>query len=95
MLRLFFLLLLSFHLCSCVYLNVKSPLDKDVNNTVLGSKIGTSKTQSILWLVAWGDGGTAAAAKNGDITTISHLDVRYYSVLFGVYAIRETIAYGD
>ena len=79
----------------CLYLDVKSPLDKDVNNTVIGDKVGVSKSHSVLWLVAWGDAGTATAAKNGDIETVTHLDVRYYSVFFGAYASRETIAYGN
>ena len=82
-------------LSGCVYVDVKTPLDKDVYNTKLGSKVGVSKTHSVLWLVAWGDAGTAKAAENGDITVITHLDVRYYSILFGLYAKRETIAYGD
>lgn len=80
---------------ACVYVNVKSPLDTDVSNTVLGTKEGRSKTRSIMWLVSWGDAGTAAAAKNGNIETITHMDVRYYSILFGLYAERETIAYGN
>jgi len=71
------------------------PLDTDVKETVLGSKIGKSQSQSILWLVAWGDAGTAAAAKNGNIKKITHLDLEYYSVLFGLYSQRQTIAYGD
>ena len=80
---------------ACVYLDVKTPLDTDVHDTTLGSKTGISKTQSVLWLFAWGDAGTAAAAKNGGITTVTHLDSRYFSVLFGAYTFRETIAYGD
>ena len=84
-----------FFLSSCAYVDVKVPLDTDVKDTVLGSKIGTSSSQSVLWLFAWGDAGTAAAAKEGDITTITHLDSRFYSILFGIYSKRETIAYGD
>lgn len=87
--------LLIFSASGCVYIDVKSPLDTDVSNTVLGSKEGRAKTQSVMWLVSWGDAGTAAAAKNGGIETITHLDVRYYSILFGLYAERETIAYGN
>ena len=93
--KLILYLLLAFSFNACIYLDVKTPLDKDVNQTEIGSKVGVSKSHSILWLVAWGDAGTAAAAEDGDITTISHLDVRYYSVFFGAYARRETIAYGE
>jgi hypothetical protein len=76
-------------------MNVTSPLDTDTNNTSLGTKVGRAESQSILWLVAWGDAGTAAAARDGGITTVTHLDVHYYSILFGLYSSRETIAYGD
>lgn len=89
------LILITIFMSSCVYVDVKSPLDKDVKDTVLGSKMGVSKSQSILWLVAWGDAGTKTAAENGNIETITHLDARYYSVLFGLYSKRETIAYGN
>lgn len=95
MTRFVLLLLLAVSISGCVYMDVKTPLDKNVNNTVLGSKVGVSKSHSVLWLVAWGDAGTAAAAKDGEITNITHLDARYYTILFGIYSSRETIAYGD
>ena len=95
--RAFFLTVLASLLLlnGCVYMDVKTPLDKNVRDTVLGSKVGRSESQSVLWLVAWGDASTAAAAKDGDIQTITHLDARYLSVLFGAYSKRETIAYGE
>jgi hypothetical protein len=34
---------------------VKAPLDLD--KTTIGSKAGEANSQSILWLVAWGDSG--------------------------------------
>ncbi len=89
------LLSLTLLFSSCAYMNIKTPLDTDVSNTVLGDKQGSAKTHSIMWLVSWGDGGTAAAAKDGNIKNITHLDVRYYTILFGLYAERETIAYGE
>lgn len=95
MTRLLILFLLLVSLSSCVYMNVTSPMDTDTNNTSLGSRVGRARTHSIMWLVAWGDGGTAAAARDGQITTVTHLDVHYYSILFGLYSSRETIAYGD
>ena len=94
MLKLFFSLLL-LPLISCAYMDIKAPLDTDVSDTVLGDKVGKAKNRSILWLVSWGDGGSAAAAKAGNITTITHLDVRYFTILFGLYSERETIAYGE
>ena len=49
----------------CVYANVTSPLDIDMNETQLGDKTGESSSHSVLWLVAWGDSGSKAAAENG------------------------------
>lgn len=95
MMRVLILTCVALLFSSCVYIDIKTPLDTDVNRTRLGEKVGSAKTRSVLWLVAWGDGSTAAAAKGGDIHTVTHLDVRYYSLLFGLYAERETIAYGD
>jgi hypothetical protein len=79
----------------CAYLNIRDTLDTDVSKTVLGAKQGKSSSHSVAWLVAWGDSGTHAAAENGGIKTINHLDVEYFSILFGLYSRRSTIAYGD
>ena len=79
----------------CAYSHIQGPLDTNFDSTVLGSKIGKSHTQSVLWLVAWGDGGTKAAAEEGEITTITHADLEYYIVLFGLYTRVTTVVYGD
>lgn len=80
---------------SCVYGKVIFPLDTDVNHTQLGSKVGHSSAQSVLWMVAWGDAGVEAAAREGGIQTVQHLDVERYVLLFGLYMRVTTIAYGD
>jgi hypothetical protein len=82
-------------LSGCIYSDIKVPLDTDVASTTLGTKIGTASNHSVLWLFAWGDAGTEAAAKNGQLTTIRHLDVQHYVILFGIYSRMTTIAYGD
>ena len=82
-------------LTGCLYYNVSSPLDTDLDETQLGSKVGQSQAQSILWAVAWGDAGTQAAARDGDITTIRHADQNGLWVLFGLYIRQTTIVYGD
>jgi len=79
----------------CAYTKVRVPLDTDTNKTQLGSKVGESHAYSIAWLFFWGDAGTAAAAKNGGIKTINHLDAEYFVILFGLYSRLTTIAYGD
>jgi len=79
----------------CAYSQIQGPLDTNFDSTVLGSKVGKSHTRSVLWLFAWGDGGTRAAAENGGITTITHADFEYYIVLFGIYTRVSTVVYGD
>lgn len=79
----------------CLYLKVKNPLDEDVNRTVLGPKVGRASSYSIAWLVAWGDSGTEAAAREGDLKVINHLDSEYFMILWGVYMRKTTIAYGE
>ena len=82
-------------LTGCLYMNVKTPYDTDLNKTVLGQKTGKAYSQSVLWLFAWGDAGTAAAAKDGNITTVNHMDHEMYSILFGLYTKSTTVVYGD
>ena len=90
-----FALVLIFLFSGCLYTKIKTPLDTDVSETQLGEKTGSSSYYCILWLVAWGNGGTEAAAKNGGITTVNHLDSEYFSILFGLYSRRTIIAYGN
>ena len=54
----------------------------------------TSNTISVLGIVAVGDGGVNAAAKNAGIKKISHVDEQKTSVL-GVFTKSETIVYGE
>lgn len=89
------LLLLASLISGCVYSNVQRPLGTEFNKTELGARTGQASCQSILWLVAWGDCGTRAAATDGRITTIRHADMQLLSVLFGLYARSTTIVYGD
>jgi hypothetical protein len=88
------LLLLALTLSGCLYSNVKMPYDTNLDETRLGPKTGESKAYSILWLVAWGDAGTAAAARNGDLDQINHMDRQVVQVLFGLYTQQTTIVYG-
>ena len=88
-------LLVALILSGCAYVHTKTPFDMDVANTDLGNKVGTAEAYSILWLVAWGDAGYAAAARNGDIKVLKHADQETLSVLFGLYARWRVIVYGD
>lgn len=79
----------------CVFVNVTTPLDQDLDETLLGSKVGISEAHSILGLVAWGDAGTQAAARDGNIEVLRHADSEILAVLMFVYARQRTIVYGD
>ena len=79
----------------CVYMNVTIPLDRDLDETRLGDKVGKSTAHSVLWLVAWGDAGTQAAARDGGIEVLRHADTEILAVLGFVYARQRTVVYGD
>ena len=79
----------------CAYLHVQRPLSTNFNNTQLGSKEGRSNSYSVMWLVAWGDAGTKAAATQGDIKIIRYADTEVKSVLLGIYSRITTVVYGD
>lgn len=79
----------------CAYVNVRSPMDVDLDRTTLGEKTGVSEARSVLWLIAWGDASYAAAAANGGITTMRHADQEVFTVLFGLYARWRVVVYGD
>lgn len=89
------LLLTTLALPSCIYADVTIPLDTDLDKTTLGAKTGEAQVQSVLWLFAWGDAGTKAAAANGNITTINHADQRVFSILWGLFSRQTTVVYGD
>jgi hypothetical protein len=80
---------------SCIYTNVVTTLDEDVENTPVATKRGEATARSFLWLVAVGDAGLQAAAQNGGLTKMHSADVQYVSVLFGLYFSRTTIVYGE
>lgn len=79
----------------CLYTHIIMPFDTNLDKTVLGQKQGRASMRSVLWLVAWGDASTHAAAKQGGITTINHMDGDVLIVLFGFYTRTTTIVYGD
>ena len=89
------MLLVSFMLAGCVYTHITIPYSTELNKTELGHKQGEASLYSVLWLFAWGDAGAAAAAKNGGISVMTHMDREVYIVLFGIYTHQSTIVYGD
>lgn len=89
------LLFMSLLVSGCAYTNIQRPLGTEFNKTELGTKTGRSSNYSVLWLFAWGDGGTKAAAENGNITVIRHADTKLFFLLFGLYTKVTTVVYGD
>lgn len=87
--------ILAFSQTGCLYTHVRAPLDQDFDRTELGTKVGRADVRSVAWMVAWGDGGTRAAAENGNISTIRHADVEYRLFLLGLYTRATTIVFGD
>ncbi len=79
----------------CAYVNAKSPFDTDLDRTDLGSKVGTARASSVLWLFAWGDASYATAARNGNITVMKHADQHIEQVLLGLFSRWTVIVYGD
>ena len=79
----------------CAYTHIRTPYDMDLNNTQLGDKTGEATRRSVLWLIYWGDAGTAAAAKDGGLTMLNHMDKEILSILFGLYYQDTTIVYGE
>ena len=88
-------LAIMFFLSGCLYTHVLAPYDTNLDKTTLGQKTGKSAMQSVLWLFAWGDASTAAAAKQGGLNTVNHMDREFLNVVFGVYTQTTTIVYGD
>ena len=82
-------------LTGCIYSHITTPLDLDLDRTHLGDKVGTAEWQSVLGLVAWGDAGTQAAAKQGGLTQINHADLETLVILAIVYHRETTILYGE
>lgn len=82
-------------LTGCIYTNIRFPLDEDLWKTELGTKVGRSSNYSVLWLFAWGDAGVKAAAEQGDVKVINHMDMGIESYFFGAYIRRDTIVYGE
>lgn len=91
----FLVLLAGLLLTGCVYTHVTIPLTTELNKTELGHRKGQSSMYSLLWLFAWGDSGAAAAAKQGEIAVMTHMDRDFEAILFGIYTKTTTVVYGE
>ncbi|MFR9651801.1 MAG: TRL-like family protein [Rikenellaceae bacterium] len=73
------------------YMNVKDGLA--VTSNTGSSKVGTATAKGYVGLYAAGDASIEAAAKNGGITTIHHVDYHSTSLL-GIINTYTTVVYG-
>ena len=71
----------------------KAPLSTEGNWDV-GNKSGESSSFSVLGLYAGGDCSIAAAARNGGLKKIGHVDYEYFNVI-GIWQKATVIVYGE
>jgi len=76
-----------------LYLDLKLPVTATSSKSV-NSKKGVSEATSILGLVATGDASIEAAAKQGGITVIHHVDWEVKSIL-GIIGTYRCNVYGE
>lgn len=75
-----------------IAVDLKGPCAVGENN-VRCLKKGEAVAKGVL-IIAWGDASIEAAAKDGNITKIHHVDTKTTNIL-GVYAEHVTIVYGE
>lgn len=76
-----------------IYNQTAFPVDITYGPNEIGSQSGTAKACSVLNLVAWGDCSVEAAANNGGLKQVDHIDASLFNIL-GVYQEYETTAFG-
>jgi len=77
-----------------LYTGVEAPVSAAAVGQNLGSRKGRSSSAAVLGLFAWGDSSVKAAAENGGISQLKHIDYRFFHVL-GIYQEFTTVVYGD
>lgn len=75
-----------------VYTGITLP--HTATGSVGNAKKGAAECVAVLTLVAVGDCSVEAAARDGEITRISHVDYKTKNIL-GVYGEYTTIVYGE
>ena len=76
-----------------LYTEISAPLSTEGTFDV-GAKKGEATAKTILGLVATGDCSIAAAAKNGGLKTIRHIDYKYKNLL-GLVQETTVVVYGE
>ncbi len=75
-----------------LYTDVTEPVTATSN--VVGTKVGKASATNVLGIVAMGNASINAAAKDGGITKISHVDIKKFSLL-GLFSTITTFVYGE
>jgi hypothetical protein len=76
------------------YSSIKAPMDTDAETTSMGSRSGMASSVSLLSLFAFGDASTSAAAAQGGLSEVTHVDYEYFNLL-GIYQKFTTIVRGN
>ena len=74
--------------------SISAPMDVTFRSTEIGPKKGEATATTVLALFCFGDASIGQAARNGNISTIKHVDTRFLNVL-GFYMTHTTIVYGE
>ena len=77
-----------------LFSNIESTIDIDADETELGDLRGESSSYSALALFSFGKASVAAAAEDGDLEIITHVDYAYLNIL-GLFQRFTVIVYGD
>lgn len=78
------------------YTHIEAPLDLDSQGgKAIGPKRGEATCKAYAGMVSVGDASVRAAAKNGGIERVNHVDYRFKNYLLGLYSSYTTIAYGE
>ena len=74
---------------------VSAPMFYNSTTTKVGSKTGEASVAQVLGIVAAGNASIKAAADDGNITKIHHVDYKYQNYFFGIYTKFTTIVNGE
>ena len=81
------------HATSALTLDVVSPADSFVDNSVKPLKMGTATASGIICFTE-GDASLTAAMENGGITKVHHVDYKVKNIL-GIVGSSTTIVWGE
>ncbi len=77
------------------YTDISAPLSLEHRQSRVESlRRGEASAHCVLGLVAWGDSGTQAAARQGGLKTVEYLDYKYLNII-GIYQKATVYAYGE